>query len=68
MLDLVGDFSIKFLQVAYCLGDYCGALQLALAAGDRFQLTPRPPSSLVGSQDEQVGALLVSRNEFDISV
>ncbi|VDM38898.1 unnamed protein product [Toxocara canis] len=40
-------------KVAYCLGDYCGALQLALAAGDKFQLTPRPPSSLVGAQDEQ---------------
>ncbi|VDK23688.1 unnamed protein product [Anisakis simplex] len=40
-------------KVAYCLGDYCGALQLALAAGDKFQLTPRPPSNLVGSQDEQ---------------
>lgn len=41
-------------QVAFCLGDYNGALQLALAAEDKFQLTPRPPSILVGSQDEQV--------------
>lgn len=41
-------------QVAFCLGDYNGALQLALAAEDKFQLTPRSPSILVGSQDEQV--------------
>ncbi|VDK61262.1 unnamed protein product [Onchocerca ochengi] len=40
-------------KVAFCLGDYNGALQLALAAEDKFQLTPRPPSILVGSQDEQ---------------
>ncbi|VDN23095.1 unnamed protein product [Gongylonema pulchrum] len=40
-------------KVAYCLGDYNGALNLALAAEDKFQLTPRPSSVLVGSQDEQ---------------
>ncbi|VDP14641.1 unnamed protein product [Onchocerca flexuosa] len=40
-------------KVAFCLGDYNGALQLALAAEDKFQLTPRSPSILVGSQDEQ---------------
>uniref|UniRef100_A0A0R3S069 26S proteasome non-ATPase regulatory subunit 1 n=1 Tax=Elaeophora elaphi TaxID=1147741 RepID=A0A0R3S069_9BILA len=40
-------------KVAFCLGDYNGALQLALAAEDKFQLTPRSPSVLVGSQDEQ---------------
>ncbi|KAM3728462.1 26S proteasome non-ATPase regulatory subunit [Dirofilaria immitis] len=40
-------------KVAFCLGDYNGALQLALAAEDKFQLTPRSSSILVGSQDEQ---------------
>ncbi|VDN00722.1 unnamed protein product [Thelazia callipaeda] len=40
-------------KVAFCLGDYNGALQLALAAEDKFQLTPRSPSVLVGPQDEQ---------------
>ncbi|MFH4975754.1 hypothetical protein AB6A40_002463 [Gnathostoma spinigerum] len=40
-------------KVAYCLGDYTGALQLALAAEDKFQLSPRPSSKLVGAQDEQ---------------
>ncbi|KAH7720162.1 Proteasome/cyclosome repeat family protein [Aphelenchoides avenae] len=39
-------------KVAYCLGDYAGALHLALAAGDKFSLTPRAPTKEFGPQDE----------------
>jgi 26S proteasome regulatory subunit N2 len=39
-------------KVAFCLGDYPGALQLALAAGDKFSLTPKPPTKEFGPQDE----------------
>lgn len=41
-------------KVAYCLGDYNGALHLALAAGDKFSLTPRAPTKEFGPQDELV--------------
>ncbi|GMR32150.1 hypothetical protein PMAYCL1PPCAC_02345, partial [Pristionchus mayeri] len=40
-------------KVAYCLGDYKGALTLALSAGELFSLTPREGSAVVGQQDEQ---------------
>ncbi|KAF8387558.1 rpn-2 [Pristionchus pacificus] len=40
-------------KVAYCLGDYKGALMLALSAEDLFSLTPRDGSAAVGQQDEQ---------------
>lgn len=40
-------------KVAYCLGDYNGALHLALAAEGKFQLTPNRTSTLAGAQDEQ---------------
>ncbi|KAI6173656.1 26S proteasome non-ATPase regulatory subunit 1 [Aphelenchoides besseyi] len=39
-------------KVAYCLGDYTGALHLALNAGELFSLTPRPPSGELGAQDD----------------
>ncbi|CAJ0948679.1 unnamed protein product, partial [Mesorhabditis belari] len=39
-------------KVSYCLGDDRGALNLALAAADLFQLIPRPSSKAVGNQDE----------------
>ncbi|KAI6205171.1 26S proteasome non-ATPase regulatory subunit 1 [Aphelenchoides besseyi] len=39
-------------KVAYCLGDYIGALHLALNAGELFSLTPRPPSGELGAQDD----------------
>ena len=41
-------------KVAYCLGDYTGALELALNADDLFSLTPRPPSGKLGPQDDLV--------------
>ncbi|GMT04608.1 hypothetical protein PENTCL1PPCAC_26778, partial [Pristionchus entomophagus] len=37
-------------KVAYCLGDYKGALLLALSAGELFSLTPRGGSTVVGQQ------------------
>ncbi|KAK0403987.1 hypothetical protein QR680_017225 [Steinernema hermaphroditum] len=40
-------------KVAYCLGDYSGSLDLALAAEDAFKLTPRPAARIIGPQDEQ---------------
>ncbi|CAD5229029.1 unnamed protein product [Bursaphelenchus okinawaensis] len=39
-------------KVAYCLGDYNSALQLALNAGELFSLTPRKASQLLGPQDD----------------
>uniref|UniRef100_A0A1I7RR16 26S proteasome non-ATPase regulatory subunit 1 n=1 Tax=Bursaphelenchus xylophilus TaxID=6326 RepID=A0A1I7RR16_BURXY len=39
-------------KVAYCLGDYNSALQLALNAGELFSLTPRKASLLLGPQDD----------------
>uniref|UniRef100_A0AC35TPB7 26S proteasome non-ATPase regulatory subunit 1 n=1 Tax=Rhabditophanes sp. KR3021 TaxID=114890 RepID=A0AC35TPB7_9BILA len=40
-------------KVAYCLGDYASALALALAAEEKFSLTPRLSSPQNGPQDEQ---------------
>uniref|UniRef100_A0A914PDI6 26S proteasome non-ATPase regulatory subunit 1/RPN2 N-terminal domain-containing protein n=1 Tax=Panagrolaimus davidi TaxID=227884 RepID=A0A914PDI6_9BILA len=39
-------------KVAYCLGDYAGALQLVLGAEDLFSLSPRPAHPEYGQQDE----------------
>uniref|UniRef100_A0A914YFL8 26S proteasome non-ATPase regulatory subunit 1/RPN2 N-terminal domain-containing protein n=1 Tax=Panagrolaimus superbus TaxID=310955 RepID=A0A914YFL8_9BILA len=41
-------------KVVYCLGDYAGALQLALGAEDLFSLSPRPAHPEYGQQDELV--------------
>lgn len=45
-------------KVAYCLGDYVGALQLALGAEDLFSLKPRDAHAVFGPQDELVSYLI----------
>lgn len=43
-------------KVAYCLGDYISALQLALNAGELFSLQPRKPHTVLGPQDDLVSS------------
>ena len=46
-------------KVTYCLEQYDRALTLALAAGDRFSLSPKQSSNIAGNMDELV---CVSKN------
>lgn len=41
-------------KVTYCLEQYDRALTLALAAGDRFSLSPKQSSNIAGNMDELV--------------
>lgn len=47
-------------KVAYCLGDYAGALHLVLGAEELFSLSPRPAHPEYGQQDELVCFYILS--------